>query len=160
MHEVDREIFPVSQCIILQNFTSFRQIVQQYFANSFVQVCARVYVYENKHARCTTQIGKHTQYFNVLSYQISSHSVERLSSTCFQIHFWEVKNWYARCMTKIGKHSRYLNVSSYNISCHSVQQIRSIWEIHFSVSDRFTYRQEQIQDVRRSPSMHVKYKAS
>jgi len=35
MHDVDPKTFPVVQCIILPNFTTFRQIVKHYFANSF-----------------------------------------------------------------------------------------------------------------------------
>ena len=79
--QVDRKTFAVLQSIIILNLTSFLPVNQQYFACKLIfGVCARMHDYENPHARCQ-QIGKHSQYFKVLSYLISHHSVHQISST-------------------------------------------------------------------------------
>ena len=50
-------------------------------------VCARMHDYENQHARCK-QIRKHSQYFKVLSYKISYHSVKQICSIMLANSFW------------------------------------------------------------------------
>ena len=66
--QVDRKTFAVLHSIVILKFTSFRTVNWLYFACKFILgVCARMHDYINQHVRCKS-IGKHLQYFKVLSY--------------------------------------------------------------------------------------------